>query len=161
MAYMSLFQWLLKQSERSNWITTRKEPADKISVRSNGGRNRSSNLKIPVLKRNAEKCCCRVRWISLCSNTFCKIRTVRLKLHTVWTCWQSFSQIQRWTNRRRWSEVSDETFSFSLLHYHSLFHSLWMAYCWLSPRVSGWLSLLHLDCTHSYIERMKSKRDLP
>ena len=50
-----------EQSERSNWRTTRYEPSDKISARSNGGRNRSSNLKIPVLKRNAEKCCCSVR----------------------------------------------------------------------------------------------------
>ena len=42
------------QSERSNWRTTRYEPAEKISARSNGGRNSSSNSKIPVLKRNAE-----------------------------------------------------------------------------------------------------------
>ena len=44
----------LEQSERSNWRTTKYEPADKISARSNGGRNSSSNQKILVLKRNAE-----------------------------------------------------------------------------------------------------------
>jgi len=45
---------IFEQSERSNWRTTRYEPADKCLARSNGGRNIRSNRKISVLNRNAE-----------------------------------------------------------------------------------------------------------
>ena len=45
---------MFEQSERSNWSTTKYEPADKFSVRSNGGRNNNRNPKSFVLNRNAE-----------------------------------------------------------------------------------------------------------
>ena len=71
-----------EQSERSNWSTTKYEPSDKIVARSNGGRNRNRNPKSFVLNRNAKNAAA-VRWISLWSNNFGNIRTVRLKSHKV------------------------------------------------------------------------------
>ena len=51
-------------------------------------------------------CSYRTRRICHCSSDFWTIRTVKLKNHEVWTFWQNFSSIQRWTKLKQQSENS-------------------------------------------------------
>jgi len=69
----------------------------------------SNTTEMKQTTRNLKKftnCSYRTRPICHCSSDFWTIRTVQLKNHEVWTCWQNFSTIQRWTKQQQQSENS-------------------------------------------------------